>query len=110
MVNLYILFILLLTSLVSKYDESFWRIYHLSHSKNHSVNNQISNKKEKLWYIKFKEPLKFILDVKRHYISIKRDITDVFQNVLVAYNINDSQTLYKKKNTIKNHIYHLIIL
>lgn len=48
------------------------------------VNNQIPNKEGKLRYKRFYEIFDFIFLAKRHTIIIKRDIIDIFWNVLIS--------------------------
>jgi hypothetical protein len=70
--------------LVSKSNDEWRRIHHLSHSDTRSINDNILSKTVELNYTKFQNILQLILDVDRNSIFLKRDIKNAFRIILVA--------------------------
>lgn len=76
-------FISSLLGLVSKHNEGWQKIHHLSHLQGNLVNNHIPDRARKLRYTRFQEIFKLVIQASRHCIILKRNVKDAFQNVPV---------------------------
>jgi hypothetical protein len=83
LINFIKFFICSSLELASKNDEEYKHIHHLSHFSRRLVNDFFSELEE-LKYIIFQKILDIIINVKRHFFIIKRDIRDAFRNVFVV--------------------------
>jgi hypothetical protein len=70
--------------LVSKSNDDWRRIYHLSHLKKSSINDHISREWEVLKYVIIDETIKNIFRVELDCIMIKKDLVEIFRHILIA--------------------------
>jgi hypothetical protein len=101
------LFIYFSLDLISKSNEKWRRIHHLSYSSNHSVNDFIS-KSRKLKYTTFQETLDMIIEQELYCIIVKETFEMFFETFSSLLNVSDYWVFIEKKNIIKKNVCHLI--
>jgi len=70
--------------LVPKHDGGLRRIHHLSHPKQHSVNNHIPHNYASIQYIRVDKVFDLVIQAGRDSLIVKKDIQDAFRIVPIA--------------------------
>ena len=72
--------------LVEKYNNGFRRIYYLAYPPERSVNAGILEKYFDIKYTTFNDIIRIIKIVGRHTVIFKKNIKNIFRNILITVN------------------------